>query len=493
MRELVDATGVNRQTIHYYLRAGLLPPPSEGAGTVRARYTAQHVELIRLIRSLRTDHGLSLNAIRRAFQRAAFEPKDVLAGAGGPAALPGVRDGGRAVDRATLLREAGAEHETLAALLDAGVLSPLCDEGREDDGGEDGDGESFDPVAVEAARAAERLVGQGLSLHAVTRLGQLASSVAGLEATALARDVGNAADLPEAWSQAEQRHAQVTDLLAAVRRAALRRVARQLTRPEARFPRITAEVVYVPSALFARRHHLEDAVRRFEEEAQAGSAASQQRLGRLLLAMGRYKEAEVWLHQAVVAAPEDAASRAYHGVALGLAGNAHAAVDVCRRAVALDPEGALPTALLGTALGLKAASAVGLGQAREALREALEVTEQSRGKRGGRPHEDAEVLLARGRVLTAIPGLATNDAEAVADLRRVVAWTEGEHSESISDLPGGRDLFRLHALFYVGMFEWRDGQRDRARARLHECIALDPASRLAELAYGVLGAARPPG
>ncbi len=487
MRDLVRATGVNRQTIHYYLRSGLLPPPVEGAGTVRARYAPRHAELIRLIRALRADHGLSLDAIRRAFERASFDPSAVLAAVGGAPALPGIDDGAP-VDRDTLLREAGAQRDTLAALLDAGVLSPLC----EDAGAETG-GEAFDPVAVDAARAAEQLVEHGLSLHAVTRLGQLAASVAGLEATALARTVGGQDDLPSAWAQAERRHAHVTDLLAAVRRAALRRVARQLTRPTPRFPRVTAEVVYVPSALFVRRHHLDEAVRRFEEEAQGGAAAPKQRLGRLLLALGRYKEAEVWLHQAVAAAPEDASSRAYHGVALGLAGSTGAGVDVCRRAVALDPEAALPTALLGTALGLKAASAVGLAQAREALREALEVTEQSRGKRGGLPHEDAEVLLARGRVLTAIPGLATNDAEAVADLRRVVAWTEGEDGDGISDLPGGRDLFRLHALFYVGMFEWRDGQRERAKARLHECIALDPASRLAEVAYGVLSADRPSG
>ncbi len=486
MRDLVKATGVNRQTIHYYLRSGLLPPPTEGAGTVRARYAPRHVELIRLIRSLRADHGLSLDAIRRAFERADFEPAAVLAAVGGATALPGLGKAGDRVNRETLLREAGAEPETLAALLDTGVLSRLCEEAG-------GDIETFDPVAVDAVRAAERLRGQGLSLHAVSRLGQLASSVAGVEATALARTLGGREELAQAWAEAEQRHTHVTDLLVAVRRAALRRVARQLTRPAPRFPRVTAEVIYVPSPLFARRHRLDEAVRRFEEEAQAGAAAQRQRLGRLLLALGRYKEAEIWLHQAVAAAPEDASSRAYHGVALGLAGNPSAAVDVCRRAVALAPEAALPTALLGTALGLKAAAAVGLGQAREALREALEVTEASRGKRGGLPHEDAEVLLARGRVLTAIPGLATNDAEAVADLRRVVAWTEGEDGEDISDLPGGRDLFRLHALFYVGMFEWRDGQRDRARARLHECIALDPASRLAELAYGVLGAARPPG
>jgi DNA-binding transcriptional MerR regulator len=64
MAELAARSGVSRETIHFYLREGLLPRPRKGGRTV-AYYGADHLDRLRLIRRLREEKYLPLAVIRR--------------------------------------------------------------------------------------------------------------------------------------------------------------------------------------------------------------------------------------------------------------------------------------------------------------------------------------------------------------------------------------------------------------------------------------------
>lgn len=65
MRDLEQATGVNRETIRVYLRHGLLPEPKRSKPNV-ADYDEAHVDGVRLIRRLHKEEGLTIPQIRRA-------------------------------------------------------------------------------------------------------------------------------------------------------------------------------------------------------------------------------------------------------------------------------------------------------------------------------------------------------------------------------------------------------------------------------------------
>ena len=75
MAELARATGVSRDTIHYYLREGLLPKPTKGGRTV-AYYDDSHLERLRLIRRLREEKYLPVAVIRRLFDAGPDGPHD---------------------------------------------------------------------------------------------------------------------------------------------------------------------------------------------------------------------------------------------------------------------------------------------------------------------------------------------------------------------------------------------------------------------------------
>ncbi|MFV8749839.1 MerR family transcriptional regulator [Nannocystaceae bacterium ST9] len=63
MKDLCELTGLDRQTVHFYIAKGLVP---EGHKTGRnmAYYGAEHLERIRLIRELQHQRFLPLDAIR---------------------------------------------------------------------------------------------------------------------------------------------------------------------------------------------------------------------------------------------------------------------------------------------------------------------------------------------------------------------------------------------------------------------------------------------
>jgi len=89
MRELEARTGVNRETIRVYFRAGLLPEPSRPARNV-ADYGEEHVLAIQSVRKLQREAGMTLPQIkatlngtspRRALGASAFQHLENLVAA----------------------------------------------------------------------------------------------------------------------------------------------------------------------------------------------------------------------------------------------------------------------------------------------------------------------------------------------------------------------------------------------------------------------------
>ncbi len=68
LRELVNKTGVPRETIQFYLREGVLPKPRK-RGRGQADYGDNYLELIDLIKELQEKHFLPLAIIKKVIKR----------------------------------------------------------------------------------------------------------------------------------------------------------------------------------------------------------------------------------------------------------------------------------------------------------------------------------------------------------------------------------------------------------------------------------------
>jgi DNA-binding transcriptional MerR regulator len=72
--ELADKTKVPKETIHYYIREGVLPKPRKRAKNV-ADYGESYVEQIRIIKKLQDSYYLPLSVIKRIIKRHKKQPQ----------------------------------------------------------------------------------------------------------------------------------------------------------------------------------------------------------------------------------------------------------------------------------------------------------------------------------------------------------------------------------------------------------------------------------
>lgn len=123
--DLAHASGVSVDTIRYYRREGLLPPPTAAGRT--KRYGPEHLERLTRIRELQ-ERRFSLAAIR-AFLDAER-----------PGLVEGIfadDDQAPSYDLEELLRRSGVERELATLLRDAGVMRDPAEFGRDDYDGAD--------------------------------------------------------------------------------------------------------------------------------------------------------------------------------------------------------------------------------------------------------------------------------------------------------------------------------------------------------------------
>ncbi len=138
MKDLCERTGLDRQTIHFYIQQGLVP---EGFKTGRnmAYYGDEHVERIELVRKLQRERFLPLKAIKALLEGRdeAFTPdqRALLVGVSGR--LGDLRrelgddDAGATVEVGELLKAHHVSRAELREMEDLGLLSTVRQDGRE--------------------------------------------------------------------------------------------------------------------------------------------------------------------------------------------------------------------------------------------------------------------------------------------------------------------------------------------------------------------------
>lgn len=131
IKDLIYLTGVSRQTIHYYLREGLLPKPKK-TKLNQAEYDQEHVERLLLIKELQERFFLPLSVIKeiilnmRDFNRTDSSLR-VKAENFTPLAqfLPDRVEG-----ESSFLNETGLSSDRLAHFEEFGIITPLVTGGK---------------------------------------------------------------------------------------------------------------------------------------------------------------------------------------------------------------------------------------------------------------------------------------------------------------------------------------------------------------------------
>jgi DNA-binding transcriptional MerR regulator len=458
MAELAEASGVPRETIHFYLREGLLPRPQKG-GRTTAFYGAEHVDRLRTIRRLREEKYLPLAVIRR------------LLDAPGAAAERDLEALSEVLQLdPTIRREPSgpispkAREEALAR----GLLGPRAPVAGEPD--------SADARVLAIVEEAARLSPDARALT----LADLEACAAGLSSL-VAREAAIFFDAVLATGDAQGTIAalragrpSVARFVAAFRDLMLRRIVTDLVLAVQRAPELVLRSAAVSisdrtaSSLGApeRREALRSAV--VEARGARGTAAA---LAFHLFACGATGDlAELTRPIAEAGGREVEVLVAW---ARCEASRSRDAVRALEDAAAATP---------GFALGEVLAGEVALTRAlrRRAPGESLldEAVPSLARLLGADPERDAPIearvlgLLHRGRVEVALPAVLGRGARGRATLERALAAIEGREGEALEPLARAR--VAVNARLFLGRHHLVDGRVDEARREFEQAIAVDP-------------------
>lgn len=157
MSELASAAGVSAQTIHFYLREGLLPPPVRTAPNM-AYYGPEYVEDIRLIKELQEKRYLPLSVIRHILEakrrgKDVGQLQDMLLSLEATFRPLGPEEEMEPVSAVQLIAMAGLALGDVEALERMGLLAPTgtAEEKR------------YDGLDVRVARSIKKLLDLGLN------------------------------------------------------------------------------------------------------------------------------------------------------------------------------------------------------------------------------------------------------------------------------------------------------------------------------------------
>ncbi len=76
IKTILERTGIHRQTVHYYLRKQVLPPPTRTSRT-SALYHGETIELIQLVQALQKQQRLSLDEIVALFRQHRYDVRAI--------------------------------------------------------------------------------------------------------------------------------------------------------------------------------------------------------------------------------------------------------------------------------------------------------------------------------------------------------------------------------------------------------------------------------
>lgn len=457
MAELSARSGVPRETIHFYLREGLLPRPVKGGRTV-AFYGPEHLERLRTIRRLREEKYLPLAVIKRLLESPAAAAE---------------RDLDALADVLHIAPDApGEAAPPAAASVEAAAARGLLGPGRAGAGAQPGD----DPAERRILAVVEEVLALEPAARALT-LDDLAACAAGLtglverEAELFFDAAFRSGDMAATIAALRSGRGAVARFITAYRDLMLRRLVEDLLSSIERGRDIVAQAATVPLSAEAEARLGVPARREALRAAAAGDAAAAAALCWHLFGCGA--AAELTRLPAEIAA----AAGAEGAVLVAWGGEVERRSAASLRALA-DAAAGAPGFALGQLLASEAAIVQVLGR-REGGASLLEASMPAlRQVACADPASDPDPLarlcglFLQGRIDLMLPAAMGRRRRGAASLREALGLSRDAALAAAE--PAACARVAGNAALLLGRHEAASGERAAARALFDEAASVDP-------------------
>ena len=473
---LVEASGVSRDMIKYYLRAGLLPPADKPRANL-SLYSNTHLQLITLVRKFQGRTRLSLPEIAGVFQAADYDT--------GTIELELLSDKYRSDDGDNIIPLHSEPRDIGDLAIPADFQQQLAELALLDNPAQPDDDEQMIGGLLWAAHNA------GVPLQFLQAARAQIEELADLEVKTLIRVKRPELSFNELVQNVSEVDRIINRWIAAEKSRRIRSQFQRVIDNSAKAISSLLDTLYQPSHLFHQRYCTDrvlSELRKLTDE-QAGSIPSngEERFASLLL--GDYGLTMQLAKAALAADNSDIIARACIALAHGMQGQADEAFAA---ALPLEhSESTHPVVLQARllALLLKAAQQGGVADTNELMKNAADLFLQLPQDLTDQ-HPETILLLARANI--AFPDFANSRSQAINALQALLTKLDnGAPDLPVAEIARLRPIlltvYRIYTLYYLGSLHCAQGDKTAAMRCLEQVVQLDPGSNFGECAYREMG------
>jgi DNA-binding transcriptional MerR regulator len=486
MAALATESGISKELIHHYLRAGLLPRPRE-----RGLYGARHVRLLRIVKRLRDERFLPLPIIREIVTFNEHDPDRIelvllsgseMTATAGRAAEPAASENER-LSIAEIEARTGADKDYISRCAESGLIRPV---------GANGD-ERFTPQDANVVSLVARGMAMGIPFESFRTIRSYVEIAFELERSTFLPRALSRPDLGELAREFAVRKEIVTGFLSNVLTSLINSHLHAFIAETAREARVPEGAVYRPSEAFRKKHGIDRAIERLgvERGRAPRDARLLVRLLRLLYCAGKFREVVFAVEQGRAILSKNVEAERLLGYGLVLSGESARGTEILTAAREKYPKDAVTVAYLAAArfqeLGAMARVERALARIEEVTRLAAEALGLAKA---AAPIEAAEARAVSGWLLTSLPAECEMTARGLDALEAVFA--AGAEAGRTALAPAvARIRYRVLGAFLLQR-ALRRGDIPRAARRnaaarrealAREVYCLDPACDLARVLY----------
>ncbi|MEZ5572664.1 MAG: MerR family transcriptional regulator [Halioglobus sp.] len=471
MAELIDASGVSRDMIKYYLRAKLLPKPTKPRPNL-SLYTHNHLLLIRLILRLQQQTTLSLAQISAAFRAANYDPTTIE--------LELLSDKYSAGSRHFIIPFAAETRSEVSLSVPQEFIEELEASGLLDAGA----GTDESQIEIAGLLWAARNEGVPISFFQAAR--EKLRALADIEVKALIAIARPQLDFNSVVASVTNTDRIINRWMISEKTGQARRMFQRIIDNSEQALSTVHEAIYFPSKVFRQRFNIE------QELAGLGNTITANRRNlpllhdacRACLLLADFERALAFADIAQSIERDDELAIACKCLAYGMDRNLEQALLYARRLEAADSRSAIALEARLLTLLMQAAKLGGMSDTTELLKQAAELFREPTAVPPKDNFDRLEACLLQARANTIFPDAINTAVEATRALEEMLESLASKSFRELGlPLEGVRVVYQVYACFYLGQLQEVAGDAARARQYFEQVIQLDPSSNFGEMAY----------
>lgn len=473
--ELEERTGIPRETIHYYIREGLLPAPMK-KGLRLAYYDESYVGLIDLIKKLQEERYLPLAVIKNLFLEEKFDvaelEKAFISDLFGKTSALRKYGPDRAGEDP---RDVALPKDYLKKLAGCGLVSMAKAEGK------------TEPSALDSRLAQLCLRGErlGYTTDQMQQISQRVSEIVALESESLIGMLRKNETPREFVASMKDRQSFMEDFLLFQRARYIQEAVNEfISAAETTRVKLEDAFINIPSEAFRKRYRIDEQIAELRNKAREGSCEKlMDRLGWALFLGGHHDE--LLALDVRTCSNRFKLAAAYAQV---MRGDIEPAVKWSERAIKKSESDPFFLALAGGLYMLFAARAEGFIERTVWVSKGLDMIESAMAKPAQSAFDDMCVRFVQAKIFLTLPEPFGRTEEGRKALEHLLQQLRGKARERFEpSFEGELEIFEVTINYFLAEAARLGAQDKKAAEYYRRVIELDPASDFGAKAFVHLG------